>query len=65
VSADIRVAYLAVPDLTVRAADQRYTCLDPGRLYRYEGVTSGFVAELPVDPDGLVVDYPGFFRRIA
>jgi hypothetical protein len=60
---DLRVAYLAPPDLAVTAVDQRYTCLEPGRLYRYEGFPSGFVADLAVDPDGLVLDYPGVWRR--
>jgi len=46
---------------------QRYTCLergDDGSLYRYEGLGTGFVTNLPVDPDGLVLDYPDIFRRV-
>lgn len=35
-----------------------------GRLYRYEGLFQGYVGELPVDTDGLVLDYPGTFRRV-
>jgi hypothetical protein len=66
-SAEIRVAYVPVPELAVRPAEQRYTCLAPrspaGGLYRYEGLFRGFTAELPVDPDGLVRDYPETFRR--
>jgi hypothetical protein len=28
------------------------------------GLESGFRAELPVDRDGLVIDYPGLFKRV-
>ena len=67
-SADIRVAYVAVPDVTVTPAEQRYTCLasqdaDGGR-YRYDGLFRNFTADLPVDGDGLVMDYPETFRRV-
>ncbi|MBV9537679.1 MAG: putative glycolipid-binding domain-containing protein [Acidisphaera sp.] len=60
---DIIVAYVAVPALTVASALQRYTCLETGRRYRYEGPLRRFTAELCVDQDGLVLDYPGLFRR--
>ncbi|HLZ62404.1 MAG TPA: putative glycolipid-binding domain-containing protein [Ktedonosporobacter sp.] len=66
-SADLLVAYISVPDLSVRAAQQRYTCLSrtaSGGLYRYEGLESGFTADLRVDAQGLVVDYPGIWRRV-
>lgn len=64
---EILVAYIRVPELTVKPVKQRYTCLERGSdgcLYRYEGLDTGFVTNLPVDPDGLVVDYPGVFRRL-
>ena len=60
---EILVAYVAVPALAPEPVRQRYTCLEPGRLYRYEGLFRGYVGELPVDADGLVLDYPGTFRR--
>ncbi len=66
---NLKVAYLAVPEMRVEPAQQRYTCLerdDQGGLYRYEsldGEFAGFTADLPVDADGLVLDYPGLFRR--
>jgi hypothetical protein len=67
-SAEIRVAYVPVPDLEVRPVEQRYTCLAPpgpdGGRYRYEGLFRDFAAELAVDRDGLVLDYPETFRRI-
>ena len=50
--------------LTVRAQAQAYTRLDD-RLYRFESLNgSGFTADLTVDEDGIVIDYPRLFRRI-
>lgn len=44
--------------------EQRYAALEDGRLYRYEAVDGSFAADLPVDEDGLVLDYPTLFRRV-
>ncbi|HXV24648.1 MAG TPA: putative glycolipid-binding domain-containing protein [Alphaproteobacteria bacterium] len=63
-SRDIEAAYITVPELTLAPASQRYTCLAPDR-YRYEGLDTGFSVELPIDADGLVLDYPGLFRRVV
>jgi len=63
-SVDIRLCYIAVPELSVCVRAQRYTALEPGSLYRFESQDSGFTAELPVDEDGFVRDYPGLFRRL-
>ncbi len=66
-SADLLVAYLTVPDLTIRLARQRYTCLSrttSGGVYRYEGLETNFTADLPVDALGLVIDYPGIWKRV-
>ena len=60
----IDVAWVWIPELTVQAAPQAYTLLDDGR-YRFEGVGSGFQANLTVDDEGFVVDYPGLFRRVV
>ena len=54
-----------MPDLTVFPSDQRYTAIDSTLLYRFESIESGFTAELPVDEDGFVLDYPGLFKRLA
>jgi hypothetical protein len=44
---------------------QGYTRLGD-RRYLYENLEgSGFRAELPVDEDGVVLDYQGVFRRAA
>ncbi|KQS64578.1 transcriptional regulator [Rhizobium sp. Leaf371] len=42
---------------------QHYTCLTQDRLYRYEAADRSFTAELPLDADGLVLDYPTLFIR--
>ncbi len=66
--AELRMAYVTVPDLALQVDEQRYTCLkrsdSHGGLYRYEAVGDDFEAELPVDADGLVMDYPDLFRRV-
>ena len=67
-SADIQVVYVPVPDLTPRLAEQRYTCLEGlgpnGGSYRYEGLFRDFTADLTVDADAMVTDYPETFRRV-
>lgn len=64
---DIDVAYVTVPELAVHRARQRYARLSgdqPGASpFRYE--SGSFRTELPVDNDGLVVDYPGVWRRVS
>jgi uncharacterized protein len=65
-SEELAVTYIRVPELLVGAERQRYGCLDArgsGGLYRFEALPGGFTAELPVDAEGLVLDYPGLFRR--
>jgi hypothetical protein len=59
-----RMAWIFAPALTVHPVPQAYTRL-ADRLYLFENLDgSGFKAELPVDEDGIVLDYPGFFRRV-
>jgi hypothetical protein len=58
------MAWIFAPDLTVHPQPQAYTRLAE-RLYLFENLDgSGFRAELPVDEEGIVVDYPGLFRRV-
>jgi hypothetical protein len=95
---DFVMAYVSIPELSVRPVRQRYTCLmpraasaagasadeaaadavsaadaggvgadgsgtrDASAVFRYE--TATFRADLLVDQDGLVLDYPGFWSRI-
>lgn len=63
-SAEIVAVYVLLPDLSVTTDRQRYTCLEPGRLYRYESIESDFTRDIVVDDHGLVVTYPGLFRRV-
>jgi uncharacterized protein len=66
-STDLQVVYITVPTLEVSTMQQRYTCLEhrtDGSLYRYESLNSGFTRDLPVDAQGLVIDYPGIWKRI-
>jgi uncharacterized protein len=61
---EIAVVYIGLPGLVVSKFEQRYTCLssgEDGSVYRYENVKSDFRADLLVDTDGLVVDYPNIF----
>lgn len=60
----ILVAYIAPPILTVEQVEQQYTRLAANR-WRYEGYPPGFMADLSVDSDGLVLDYPELFRMAA
>lgn len=64
-SAEIDAVYFRLPSAAPRPMHQRYTCLElgpNGGRYLYESAT--YRAELPVDRDGLVIDYPGAWRRV-
>ncbi|HEY6559937.1 MAG TPA: putative glycolipid-binding domain-containing protein [Polyangiaceae bacterium] len=61
---EFRMAWVFAPDLTVHPQPQAYTRL-ADRLYLFESLDgTGFNAELPVDEDGIVLDYPDLFRRV-
>ena len=63
-----KMAYIHIPDLTVSVDPQRYTCLEKtahGATFRYESLDSDFTADITVDSDGLVLNYPGLFERIV
>jgi hypothetical protein len=57
------VLYIDVLHNEVKPVQQYYTRLADDR-YRYENVVSDFKAEILVDEDGVVVDYPPIFTRI-
>jgi hypothetical protein len=61
---EVTAAWIGFPGLVLEALPQRYTRLD-GLRFRYEGLASGFTAEIEVDEDGLVVEYPPAWRRVA
>ena len=60
--AEIHVAWLVGPKLSVQRVPQRYTRLAEDR-YRY--TQDEFEAELTVDRQGLVLEYEGLWRAIA
>ena len=60
--AEIHVAWLVWPELTVQRVLQKYTRLAEDR-YRY--TQDEFEAELTVDRQGLVLEYEGLWRAIA
>lgn len=64
-SVDVAVVYFLIPEMTVQRSLQRYIRLAEN-LFRFEehGIYQGFSAELPVDANGLVIDYPQLFQRI-
>lgn len=66
-SSGLSVAYIAVPEMELKAAGQRYTYLERHSqcgVYMYEALFRGFTAKLPVDADGIVIDYPQTFSRV-
>jgi hypothetical protein len=63
---DFLMAWVSVPDLTVRASRQTYTHLartERGARVRY--AAGDYRSDVEFDPDGLVVDYPGMARRLV
>jgi uncharacterized protein len=62
------VAWIRLPDLDVVRARQEYERLDStshpfARRVLFRSVDSGFTAELDLDRDGLVIDYPPYWKR--
>jgi uncharacterized protein len=67
-AADINVVYISLPELTAVPGMQRYACLSSnanGASYRFESRSHNFTADILVDAQDLVEDYPGLFRRVA
>lgn len=58
----LTVAYVRLPSLEVSPVEQTYTTLGDGRV-RFRSST--FTAELSLDRDGYVVDYPGLAHAVA
>jgi hypothetical protein len=56
------MAWVSVPDLTVRPSPQTYTHLGPGRV-RYS--SGDFRSDLDFDEEGYVVDYPRLASRLT
>lgn len=60
----LSMIYVPIDTLEPFVDGQNYTCLEDARLYRYEAADGTFSADLPVDDDGLVLDYPTLFARL-
>ena len=61
---EFAMAWISAPEMSIAAQPQAYTRLDE-RTYRFENLDgAGFEARVVVDGEGLVIDYPGLFRRI-
>jgi len=59
----IQALWVSGPDLRLRNVPQHYTAIDANRVL-YEDGTQDFRAELSLDADRIVTDYPGLFRRV-
>lgn len=60
---DLPVVLVSLPGLEVCCVRQTYRTVEVGETTVVSFVTDGFTAELTVDTDGLVLDYPGLSRR--
>ena len=61
-TASVRAAWLRFPTFTLEPLEQSYTRIGSG-CYRYESPAHQFVANITVDENGLVVDYPNLWSR--
>jgi hypothetical protein len=57
-----RMAWVPLDTLDPFVDEQIYTQLAPDR-YRYRAADGSFEADITVDDDGLVIEYPGLFQR--
>ncbi len=62
--AALSMVYVPFDTFAPKLDGQSYRCLQPGRLYRYQALDRSFAANLSVDDDGLVIDYPTLFERV-
>jgi hypothetical protein len=65
---ELTMAWVAVPALAVQPDRQRYAHVRSAadhHVVRYEAVDGSFAADITVDADAVVVDYPGIARRLA
>ena len=58
-----KMAYIPATSLEPFATEQIYTRLSE-RVYRFETADGSFTADIGVDEDGFVTDYPGLFERV-
>jgi uncharacterized protein len=64
---EFTMAWVAVPALAVQPDGQRYRHIHSAadhRVVRYEAIDGSFAADIVVDLEAVVVDYPGIARRL-
>ncbi len=64
---EFTMAWVSVPGLSVRADGQRYVHVSSGparHVIRYEAADRTFAADITLDADGVVIDYPAIARRL-
>jgi hypothetical protein len=64
-SRDVTVAWIDFPSLEIKPETQRYTCLAPGSVYRFESLDGEFMRDIEFGEDGLVQNYPEMFKRLV
>ena len=65
---EFTMAWVAVPALTVQPDRQRYRHLRSAadhHIIRYEAIDGSFAADITVDADAVVIDYPAIARRLS
>jgi hypothetical protein len=65
---DFNMAWVAVPALAVQPDGQRYRHIRSAadrRVIRYEAIDGSFAADIIVDLDAVVIDYPAIARRLS
>jgi hypothetical protein len=62
--AEIRAAWLRFPSFELETLPQVYRRMDES-TYHYESGSGRFAADLQVNPNGFVTDYPGIWRAEA
>jgi uncharacterized protein len=65
---EFTMAWVAVPALAVQPDGQRYRHLRSAadhHVVRYEAIDGSFAADITLDTDAVVLDYPGIARRLA
>lgn len=60
----IQVIYIDVLNNLIKPVTQQYTRIAP-HTYHYDNLQTDFEADILVDDNGLVVNYPGLFEKIA
>lgn len=58
----VKVIYIDLLQEDVSVRRQKYLRISE-RLYHYENIPNDFEADIEVDANGFVVDYPGLFKR--